>query len=103
MRAPLFAAVACLLFALPCIAADEAAPEKAVAKPLALSLPADADDCLKTLEAVLEHALDADLLDDQIDETETHLEKLETACHDGRFPEALEEAKAIEKIVAMNK
>ena len=103
MRAPVFAAVACLLFAVPGIAAEEAVPEKAAAKPLALALPANTDDCLKTLEAVLEHALDADLLDDQIDETETHLEKLETACHDGLFPEALEQARAIEKIVAMNK
>lgn len=70
---------------------------------LELKVPANVDECLRTLEAVLEHAVEADLLDDQIDEAETHLEKLETACHDGRFDEAFAEAQAVQKIVSTNK
>lgn len=101
MRATLLAGIAGLMLAPACFAED--APTLKAAKPLELALPGNTDDCLRTLEVVLEHALDADLLDDQIDEAEQHLEKLEIACHDGRFPEALEEAKAIQKIVAMNK
>lgn len=72
-------------------------------KPLALSLPTSLEQCLTTLTLVLDHAEAADLLDDQIDEAEEHLAKLETACHDSRFEDALAEARAIEKLVAMNK
>lgn len=84
-------------------ASAESTVEKEAIKPLHLVLPINTDDCLKTLEKVLERTLDADLLDDQIDEAEGRFEKLETACIDGRFAEALEEAVAIEKLVAMNK
>lgn len=82
--------------------AEESAGERP-SRTLELKLPANVDECLRTLETVLEYAVEADLLDDQIEEAETHLEKLETACHDGRFDEALAEAKAVEKIVATNK
>lgn len=105
MRATLIAAAfTCLLAAAPALAeqSKEAATDKP-AKALALSLPASTDECLKQLEAVLEQALDADMLDDQVDEAEEHLEKLEAACHDGRFAEALSEAKAVEKLISMNK
>lgn len=83
--------------------AAEEATQAGAPKPLVLVLPASTDDCLKTLEDVLERALGADLLDDQLDEAEGHFDKLETACIDGRFPDALEQALAIEKLVSMNK
>ncbi len=101
MRAPALACLACIVLAAP-LAAQEAPAEKPL-KPLSLSLPASTAECLKTLEVVVEHALDADLLDDQIDEAEVHLEKFEEACNDSRFADALAEAKAVEKLVKMNK
>lgn len=101
MRQLIAACCAALLALTPC-AAQEATPAS-INKPLVLVLPVNTDDCLKTLEAVLEHALSADLLDDQLDEAEGRFDKLETACIDGRFPEALEQAQAIEKLVSMNK
>lgn len=99
---PLVAACCAVFLTLTPCAAEEA-PQTQLDKPLVLVLPANTDDCLKTLEAVLERALSADLLEDQLDEAEGKFDKLETACIDGRFPEALEHAQAIEKLVAMNK
>lgn len=99
---PLIAAC-CAAFLTATACAAEETTQAPIAKPLVLVLPASTDDCLKTLEAVLDHALSADLLDDQLDEAEGRFEQLETACIDGRFPEALEHAQAIEKLVSMNK
>lgn len=101
MRAPALACLACLAAALPAAAEEPKIVKEAT--PLVLTLPADTNSCLATMEAVLQRALETDLLDDQIDEAETHLDKLEAACHDGKFPEALERAKAVEKILATNK
>ena len=101
MRPLVAACCAGFLTATACTA--EEAPQTQITKPLALVLPINTDDCLKTLEAVLEHALSADLLDDQLDEAEGRFEQLETACIDGRFPEALEHAQAIAKLLSMNK
>ena len=101
MRLPLIAGLACAIAALPCAAQDATADK--VTKALELALPASTEDCFKTLEAVLQRALDADLLDDQIDQAELHLDKLESACQDGKFSEALEEARALERILATNK
>lgn len=102
MRAIYAAAFGAFFIGCAPVHAEEAAAAK-TPRAIELKLPASIDECLRTLESALEYAVEADLLDDQIDEAETHLEKLETACHDGRFAEALEEAKAVEKIVAMNK
>ena len=101
MRPLVAACCAAFLTATACAAED--APQNQITKPLALVLPVNTDDCLKTLEAVLEHALGADLLDHQLDEAEGRFEQLETACIDGRFPKALDHAQAIEKLVSMNK
>ena len=101
MRAILPAVVVALALSVPAIA--EESPGKDAPKTVQLVLPATTDDCIRTLESSLERALEADLLDDQIDEAEGIFEKLETACIDGRFDEALEQAKAIERLVAMNK
>jgi len=101
MRAYFAAACAVLTFCAPGYAGEASADQ--VPRALELKVPANVDECLRTLEAVLEHAVEADLLDDQIDEAETHLEKLETACHDGRFDEAFAEAQAVQKIVSTNK
>jgi len=101
MRLHLAAFCAAFLMSFPSLA-EEAKPAETV-KPLVLALPVSTDDCLKTLEAVLDHALAADLLDDQLDEAEGSFDKLETACIEGRFSDALEQAQAIEKLVAMNK
>jgi hypothetical protein len=70
---------------------------------IALALPVSTADCLEKLEAVLQRAVEVDLLDDQIDEAELHLEKFEDACYNERFNEALNEGEAIERIVASNK
>lgn len=100
-------AAAVLMMAIqPCLAEtpDPAKPEPEKApKGLTLNVPASTLDCLKTLESVLESALDADLLDDQMEEAELELEKLETACHDQKFNEAIQAAKAIEKLILANK
>lgn len=101
MRQLVAACCAAFMALTPCAAQE--ATQASINKPLVLALPVNTDDCLKTLEAVLEHALSADLLDDQLDEAEGRFDKLETACIDGRFPEALEQAQAIEKLVSMNK
>ncbi len=101
MRLLVAACGAALLMSVPCTA--EEAKQAGIAKPLVLTLPASSGDCLKTLEAVLDHALAADLLDDQLGEAEGRFEKLETACIEGRFPDALEHAQAIVKLVSMNK
>ncbi len=101
MRLLLAAFCAALSMSLPGMA-EEAKPAETF-KPLVLALPVSTDDCLKTLEAVLDHALAADLLDDQLDEAEGRFDTLETACIEGRFPEALEQAQAIDKLVSMNK
>lgn len=101
MRATLLAAVLAVWVWTPARAETE--PPKDAPRPLQLALPANTDECIRTLEKVLAHALDADLLDDQIDEAEGIFEKLETACIDGRFGDALEQAIAIERLVAMNK
>lgn len=101
MRQIVAACCAAFLMAVPCTA--EEARQTVAGKPLALTLPANSDECLKTLEAVLEHALAADLLDDQLNEAEGRFERLETACIEGRFSEALEHAQAIDKLVSMNK
>lgn len=101
MRAHL-AVASILLIAIAPGYAEEAATQKPPGV-IELKLPANVDECLRTLEAVLESAVEADLLDDQIDEAEGHLEKLETACHDGRFSEALAKAQAVQKIVSTNK
>ena len=102
MRAHFAAVGLLLLFCMP-LSAEETAREEARPRSLELQTPTSLDECLRTLEIVLEHAVEADLLDDQIDEAESHLEKLETACHEGRFDEALTEARAVVKIVATNK
>lgn len=84
--------------------AEEAASEGSKPpEPLKLEEPASVDVCLGMLEKVIEHALGADLLDDQIDKSELELERMESACYDKRFPEALDAAKMIVAIVATNK
>ena len=106
MRAIVTAGVACLMLAVPCAAETDKSKDAAsapAAKQLSLKLPTSKDECLQTLEAVFAHALEADLLDDQAEEAELHLERLEAACIDGKFADAMIEAKAIEKIVATNK
>lgn len=106
MRAIVTAGVACLMLAVPCAAETDKSKEAAStpsAKPLTLKQPTSKDECLQTLEAVFAHALEADLLDDQAEEAELHLERLEVACLDGNFADALIEAKAVERIVATNK
>ena len=75
-------------------------------RPLApphLEEPANVDSCLSLLERVIEHALAADMLDDQIEKSEAELERMETACYDKRFIEALDAAKTVALIVAANK
>ena len=72
-------------------------------KTIALHLPATVDGCLEFVEKVLEHALEADLLDDQIEQSEAELEEMENACHEKRFSDALQSAKTIADIVATNK
>jgi hypothetical protein len=72
-------------------------------QPLQFEEPATVDNCLNLLERIIEHALGADMLDDQIDKSEAELERMETACYEKRFPEALDAAKAIAGIVASNK
>ena len=101
MRVSLIAGFACVLAAVPCAAQDQ--PAERAAKPLSLVLPTNTKDCLATLEEIVQRAIEIDLLDDQVDETEAHLEKLEAACHDGNFAEALAEAKAIERILTMSR
>lgn len=65
--------------------------------------PASTDDCLELLTAVVEFALDADMLDDQVDKAEEQLEEMETACHDRRFGDAVTAAKAVAQLIAANK
>lgn len=78
---------------------DQAKP----VEPLALSLPESADGCLSMLEAIIERAAAADMLDDQIDKAEAQLERMEVHCLEKRFVEALESAKAVMALVAANK
>ena len=74
-----------------------------VIKPLVIELPSTVEGCLALFEAVLQHSLDADLLDDQVDEAEVELENMEGACLEKRFPNALSAAKVIAGILATNK
>lgn len=78
-------------------------PDEKMPHPHVLTEPANTEACLKTMEVVLQRALDADLVDEQATVAEEHLDKLETACLAGRFTDALDEAKAIEKILAVSK
>lgn len=98
------AALACLsiVIATNPLSAQQAGPAKERI-PLVLTQPVTIDDCLTTLETVLQRALEADLLDDRIDEAESHLDRFEAACHAGQFSDALAQAKAVEKLLATNK
>jgi hypothetical protein len=72
-------------------------------QPTALVLPATTDDCLQVMEVVLERTLAADLLDEQIEQAEVELARMEDNCLDQRFAEAVEAAREVERIVASNK
>jgi hypothetical protein len=102
MRATTICLAALFAMAAPCLAQD-AKQDQPVKPAVVLTPPASTQECLEALATVLQRAVEANLLDDQIDAAETHLEKLEAACVDGRFAEALDEAKAIEKLLATNK
>ncbi len=77
--------------------------ESPTAKPLVMELPSTVEECLALFEAVLEHTLDADLLDDQVDEAEAELENMEGACLEKRFPDAIGAAQVVAGILATNK
>ncbi len=117
MRAIVAAAgIACLLLAGPSAAQTDASKDAPpapatgevqaqvpMARPSAGQQPGSKDECLQALELTLARALEVELLDDQIDEAELHLERFEAACLEGKFEEALTEAVAIEKILVTNK
>jgi hypothetical protein len=118
MRAIVAAGVACLLLIAPCAAETDAGkdaaaapvaapspapPPAAAANPQPLQLASTKEECLQTLELVLTRALEADLLDDQVEEAEKQLERFEVACIEGEFTVALTAARAIEKLVGTNK
>ena len=71
--------------------------------PLDLIEPKTTEACLELLESVLEHAEAADLLDDQIDKSEAELERMDIACHDKRFADALDAAKIVAAMISTNK
>ncbi len=88
------------------IAAGPAAAEAEKAKPaepLVLVQPDSTEACLTTLEAVVERAEAADMLDDQVDEAEAELERMDGHCHEKRFAEALTSAKIVMALVTANK
>lgn len=103
MRGISIAGLAFLLAAATSLAAEPEAPAEKPEPALVLEQPTSTDECLSTMDKVLERALHADLLDDQIEEAETELAKMEDHCLDQRFAEALEAAKAVAKILASNK
>lgn len=72
-------------------------------EPLVLALPATTEACLEMMEAVIDRATEADMLDDQVDKAEAELDMMEAHCHEKRFAEALESAKAVMTLVAANK
>ena len=102
-KAILMSAAAFLALASSAVAQSTESAPATMSQPPAMVQPADVDDCLAFVETVLVYAVDADLLDDQIEEAETELEKMEAACYSKRFDDALEFAKAIVTIVSSNK
>ena len=101
MRLTALAAAVMLAFAAT-PAAAEAEKAKPV-EPLVLVQPDSTEACLTTLEAVVERAEEADMLDDQVDEAEAELERMDAHCHEKRFSEALTSAKAVMALVVANK
>ena len=74
-----------------------------VPEPIVLTLATSTEECLKTLEAIVERAEDADMLDDQVDEAEAELERMDSHCNEQRFDDALQSAKAVMALVDANK
>lgn len=101
MRLPALAAAAMLAFAVPPAVAE--AEKSKPAEPLELVQPDSTEACLQTLQAVIDRAEEADMLDDQADEAEAELERMDGHCHEKRFAEALTSAKAVLVLVAANK
>ncbi len=101
MRLPALIAAVMVAFAAGPVAAE---PEKAKpAEQLVLVQPDSTEACLTTLEAIIDRAEEADMLDDQVDEAEAELERMDGHCHEKRFAEALISAKAVMALVAANK
>ncbi len=97
------ACAAVLTLGRPAFAQEAAAVPVKPVEALQFQQPDSVDGCLGLLEKVIEHALGADMLDDQIDKSEAELERMESACYDKRFSEAVDAAKVVVNLVAANK
>jgi hypothetical protein len=101
MRRSLICAIGASFLALSPAWAQEERPK--AAEPLALSQPESVDGCLSMMEAVIERANTANMLDDQLDKAEAALEIMEEHCIERRFAEALASAHAVMALVNANK
>ena len=75
----------------------------ATAAAVAQPLPATVEDCLKPLQALVEEAHAVDLLDDQINEAEGLIARMERHCLAAEFSEAQDSAADVRSILATNK
>ena len=76
---------------------------QAAAQSAAIAPPASIDACLKQLQTLVEEAHAVDLLDDQIEQAETHVARMEKHCLASEFAEAMTAADEVRTILASNK
>jgi hypothetical protein len=101
MNSRLLAVLVLLAGASSAIGQDAPLPDPPPLPPL--SKPSTTAMRLDMLDAVVKQAEEYDLLDDQEEEVEALLEKMDDACHDERFDDALEHGRAVHRILATNK
>lgn len=103
MRAVVLAAALATVLPAVALADDKPPTDPAAAQPVVLTEPSTVEGCLKNLELLVESAHALDLLDDQIDQAEAELAKMEQHCLEKQFEAAMTAARAVQQIVATNK